>query len=114
MLVRLLCGVFAAAIAAGGAAQPRADLALVNGTVVTVDGRNSVAEAIAVSGGKIVAVGTSAEIKARVGADARVIDLQGKAVMPTLISTHVHPGFQRGLTYVASNFTRDTVLNDLN
>ncbi len=33
--------------------------------------------------------------------------------MPTLISTHVHPGFQQGLTYVAANYTRDTVMNDL-
>jgi imidazolonepropionase-like amidohydrolase len=102
------------AAAGAGVAQPRADLALINGTVVTVDGRNTVAQAIAVGGGKIVAVGTSAEIKARAGSGARVIDLHGKTVMPTLVSTHVHPGFQKGLTYVAANFTRDTVMNDLN
>ena len=113
MLIRLLCGVFAAAVAAGSAAQPRMDLAFVNGTVITADGRGTVAEAIAIGGGKIVAVGTSADIKARAAAGARVIDLKGKAVMPTLISTHVHPGFQRGLTYVAANYTRDTVMNDL-
>jgi imidazolonepropionase-like amidohydrolase len=100
-------------VAAGGAAQPRVDLALVNGTVITVDGRDTVAQAIAVSDGKIVAVGTSAEIRARVGSDTRVLDLEGKSVMPTLISTHVHPGFQRGLTYAAANFTRETVMNDL-
>ncbi|MEO8467245.1 MAG: amidohydrolase family protein [Gammaproteobacteria bacterium] len=92
----------------------RVDLALVNGTVITADGRNTVAQAMAVAGGKIVAVGTTAEIKAQAGTEARVIDLQGKSVMPTLISTHVHPGFQRGLTYAAVNFTRDTVTNDLN
>ena len=96
--LRVLCGAFAALVAAGAAAQPRADLVLVNGTVVTVDGGNAVAEAIAVSGGKIVAVGTTAEIKARAGTGTRVIDLAGKSVMPTLVSTHVHPGFQRGLT----------------
>jgi imidazolonepropionase-like amidohydrolase len=114
MLIRLLCGVFAAAVAAGAAAQPRVELALINGTVVTADGRDTVARAIAIGGGRVVAVGTSAEIKARAGTDTRVIDLAGKAVMPTLISTHVHPGFQRGLTYAAANFTRDTVMNDLN
>ena len=86
---------------------------MVNGTVITVDGRSTVAQAIAMGGGKIVAVGTSAEIEARAGTDTRVIDLAGKSVMPTLISTHVHPGFQRGLTYVAANYTRDTVMNDL-
>jgi imidazolonepropionase-like amidohydrolase len=90
------------------------DLALVNGTVITVDGRNTVAQAIAIGGGTIVAVGTSAEIRARAGTDARIIDLAGKSVMPTLISTHGHPGFQKGVSYVAANFTRDTVTNDLN
>ena len=43
-----------------------------------------------------------------------VPDLAGKSVMPTLISTHVHPGFQKGVTYVAENYTRGTVLTDLN
>jgi imidazolonepropionase-like amidohydrolase len=34
--------------------------------------------------------------------------------MPTLINTHGHPGFQRGLTYSADNFTRETIVDDLN
>jgi imidazolonepropionase-like amidohydrolase len=42
------------------------------------------------------------------------VDLSGKTVMPTLISTHVHPGFQKGLNYGASNYTREVILNDLN
>ena len=42
------------------------------------------------------------------------IDLAGKTVMPTLINTHGHPGFQRGLTYSADNFTRETFIDDLN
>ena len=113
LTTRLLCAVFAAAVAAFSAAQPRVDLALVNGAIITVDGRDTVAQAIAIGGGKIVAVGTSAEIRAQAGKSARVIDLAGKSVLPALISTHVHPGFQRGLTYAAENFTRDTVMNDL-
>lgn len=47
-------------------------------------------------------------------AGVRRVDLSGKTVMPALIATHVHPGFQRGTTYARENFTRDTVLNDLN
>jgi imidazolonepropionase-like amidohydrolase len=42
------------------------------------------------------------------------LDLTGKTIMPALISAHVHPGFQKGLTYLAENFTRATILDDLN
>jgi imidazolonepropionase-like amidohydrolase len=114
VLTRALYGTFALALASAAAAQPRVDLALIDGTVVTVDGRGTVAQAIAIGSGAVVAVGTSAEIKARAGNGARIIDLAGKTVMPTLISTHVHPGFQKGATYVAANYTREAVLNDLN
>jgi imidazolonepropionase-like amidohydrolase len=89
------------------------DLALVSGTVITADGRNTVAQAIAIGGGTIVAVGTTAEVRALAGAGAEIVDLAGKAVIPALISTHVHPGFQKGPTYAAGNFTRDTVISDL-
>jgi imidazolonepropionase-like amidohydrolase len=109
-----LCVALTVSVTSAVTAQPRVDLALIDGTVITVDGRDTVAQAIAIGGGAIVAVGTSAEIKALAGAGARVIDLAGKSVMPTLISTHVHPGFQKGVTYVAANYTRDTVMNDLN
>lgn len=46
-------------------------------------------------------------------AAVRRVDLSGKTVMPMLIATHVHPGFQRGTTYVKENYTRETVINDL-
>lgn len=95
-------------------AQTPMDLAFINGSVITMDGRNTVAQAIAIRADEIVAVGSSADIMARAGTDTRVIDLAGKTVMPTLISTHVHPGFQKGVTYAAANFTRETVMNDLN
>lgn len=114
MLTRILCGVLVLVTATSVAAQARADLVLTNGTVITMDAKNTIAQAIAVSGGKVVAVGTTADITKRAGSGARVIDLAGKAVIPALISTHVHPGFQRGLTYQASNYTRETVMNDLN
>ncbi|MEO8681822.1 MAG: amidohydrolase family protein [Vicinamibacterales bacterium] len=114
MLTRMLCGAFALVLPVAATAQPRADLVLLNGTVVTVDAKNTVAQAIAIGGGKVMAVGTTAEVKARAAGNARVIDLAGKTVIPALINTHGHPGFQRGLTYEASNFNRETVMNDLN
>lgn len=71
-------------------AQTPADLVLVNGRVLTVDAADSVAQAVAITGGKIVAVGTSDQIRARVGSQTQVIDLRGRAATPGLIDTHVH------------------------
>ena len=68
--------------------------------------------AILVDGGTIARIGRAGEVTAPAGATR--IDLTGKTVMPAIVSTHVHPGFQRGLTYSAANFTRDTILDDLN
>jgi imidazolonepropionase-like amidohydrolase len=67
--------------------------------------------ALFVDKGVIAQIGRAIEIK--VPAGTRRVSLAGKTVMPALVATHVHPGFQRGATYVASNFTRETVMNDL-
>jgi predicted amidohydrolase YtcJ len=61
----------------------------INGTVYTLDASNSVAQAIAVSGNRIVGVGTTAEISRHFTSD-NVIDLQGKTVVPGLIDGHCH------------------------
>lgn len=68
--------------------------------------------ALLVERGAITRIGRRGDISLPVGG-ARV-DLDGKTVMPAIISTHVHPGFQRGLTYLAENFRRETILDDLN
>jgi predicted amidohydrolase YtcJ len=71
-------------------AQGPADSILINGAVLTVDRNDSVAQAVAITGGKIIAVGTTGEIKAIAGPKTVVIDLRGRAVTPGLIDTHVH------------------------
>jgi len=73
-----------------GAQTVPADLVLTNGVVITVDPRDSVAQALAIRGGKIVFVGTSAGARAYVGDKTEVIDLRGRAATPGLIDTHVH------------------------
>jgi predicted amidohydrolase YtcJ len=73
------------------AAQPSAaDIVLVNGAVLTVDANDRVAEAVAIAGGRIVAVGSTSEIRARAGASTEVIDLAGRAVTPGLLDAHAH------------------------
>src|SRR5262245_52234642 len=67
-----------------------AEIILVNGKVLTVDPQFSVREALAVRDGKIAAVGTSAEVRKLAGKDTRVIDLQGRTVIPGLIDSHLH------------------------
>ncbi len=66
------------------------DLVLINGKVLTMDGRSSVVEALAVLDGKILATGSNASVKAIVSAQTRVLDLAGKTVVPGLIDTHAH------------------------
>jgi predicted amidohydrolase YtcJ len=67
-----------------------ADLVLLNGKVFTADVTKPSAEAVAIRGGRIVAVGTSAEIETLVGAKTRQIDLQGRAVVPGFNDAHYH------------------------
>jgi predicted amidohydrolase YtcJ len=69
-------------------AQP--DLILHNGKVVTVDAKFSIQQAIAIEAGRITAVGTNADVLKLRGAKTRLIDLQGKSVLPGLIDSHVH------------------------
>ncbi len=69
---------------------PAADLILANGKIITVDDRFSIAQAVAVRGDRIVAVGTNQEISRLAGANTRRIDLRGRAVVPGLIDNHAH------------------------
>ena len=67
-----------------------ADTALVNGKILTLDQGGSLAEALAVRDGKIIAVGRSADIRALAGPATRIVDLGGRTVIPGLIDSHMH------------------------
>lgn len=71
-------------------AQLPADLILTNGRILTVDARDSIAEAVAIAGGRIVAVGSTSDIMARRGSQTRTIDLHGRTLTPGMIDSHVH------------------------
>lgn len=86
--------VFAAAVPWTLWAQlPRAaapTLVLYNAKVITVDSEFSLAEAVAISGDRIVAVGTSAQMKAIAGPATRLLDLKGQTLLPGLMDNHLH------------------------
>lgn len=85
-----LIATMAAAALGSVEGQQGVDLAIVNGVVHTVDARRPLAEALAVTGDRIVAVGTSAEIRKLAGARTRVIDARGGFVAPGFNDAHVH------------------------
>ncbi|MFC0167283.1 amidohydrolase [Pseudoduganella danionis] len=73
------------------AAPAPADTIYRNGYVYTVDAKDSVQQALAVRAGRIVYVGDDAGAQALAGKQTRVIDLQGRMLMPGLIDGHMHP-----------------------
>src|SRR5947209_1347890 len=81
----------AATLLGAAPAAPPADLILYHGKVVTVDARFSVRQALAVRAGRIVRVGTDAEVLKSRGPRTEVVDLAGQTVLPGLIDSHVHP-----------------------
>jgi imidazolonepropionase-like amidohydrolase len=81
--------------------------------LITGDGRAPVENsAFIVQNDRIVQIGKKGAIQSPAGATR--IDLTGKTVMPALIDTHIHLGYQKGLTYSADNFTRDHLIDLLN
>jgi predicted amidohydrolase YtcJ len=86
------------AIAGCAAHVAPADMVLRHGKIVTMDPTRPAGEAIAISGDTIVAVGSDSEIQRYVGADSRVIDLQGHLAIPGFNESHGHfTGLGEGL-----------------
>src|SRR5712691_4668482 len=88
-----------------GQSQPTADLVIRNAKIWTVDRSHPTAQAVAVLGDRIVAVGSNDEIEAWRGGHTRVIDASGKLLLPGFNDAHVH--------FVDGGLALDTVqLND--
>ena len=68
-----------------------ADIVLLNGRLATMDPARSWASALAVTDGRIVAVGTDSEVRRQIGPSTRVIELRGRTVTPGFQDAHVHP-----------------------
>ena len=82
--------VVGAATALVVAQQPVPTVVLTNGKIVTVDDRFTIAQAAAIQGDRIVAVGSTADIVRMAGPATRTIDLRGRTVIPGLIDNHMH------------------------
>jgi len=88
LIVLVLAGAVPVLLAAQ--AQPQPETILFNGKIITVDAKFSYAQAIAISDGKILAVGSNDEIRKLAGAGTRQLDLHDKAVIPGLMDNHLH------------------------
>jgi len=96
-----------AAVVLHGQQAPAADVVLTNGKIITVDARFTIAQAVAVRGDRLVAVGSNADINKLAGPNTRRIDLGGKAVIPGLIDAHAH------LTRGAETWTTEARFDDV-
>ena len=67
-----------------------ASLVITNGKVITLDPRSRIAQAIAVEGERIAAVGSASDVAPLIGQQTKVIDLAGRCAMPGLIDGHAH------------------------
>jgi predicted amidohydrolase YtcJ len=85
--VPVLCFVF---LCATWSFAQSADIIIHNAKVLTVDASFSVAEALAIGGNKILAVGTNSEVLKLAGPNTQKIDVKGRTVIPGLINTHQH------------------------
>jgi predicted amidohydrolase YtcJ len=82
------------------------DLIFVNGAVYTVDAARAWAKAVAVSDGRIVAVGGDTEVRAIAGGGTEVVDLGGRMLLPGFQDAHAHPA-PSGLDLLRCNLAED-------
>ncbi|AZE18151.1 Exoenzyme regulatory protein AepA precursor [Pseudomonas chlororaphis subsp. aureofaciens] len=92
-------------------AMAATDLVLFNGQVFTADRAQPKVQALAVADGKVLQVGSDAQIKALIETGTRVIDLGGKTLMPGLIDSHSHAIFG-GLEMTSANMQDKVVSLD--
>jgi predicted amidohydrolase YtcJ len=98
------------ALAACEPKPPPADVVLRNGEIYTLDDSRTWAEALAIDGGRIVFVGADEGVHAYVGSDTRLVDLEGRMVLPGFHDSHVHAvsgGIELGQCNLSGLSTRD-------
>ena len=99
LLILSGCSLNSSTTYVSGQSIKNADLILLNGEIYKVDANRSWADAVAVQGNKIVYVGTNKGVEEYRGKNTRVIDLDGKMVLPGFQDAHVHP-IEAGMAYL--------------
>src|SRR4030095_946264 len=88
--VLIVLGLILISVAPARQQTTPADLILKNGAVYTANDQAPTAQAVAVKGDRIVFVGSNAEAQKYAGKDTRLVDLQGKTVLPGFTDSHQH------------------------
>ena len=89
-----------------------ADKIIQNGVVLTVNSKDEIAEAVAIRGDRILAVGSSADIAAYRDDHTQVIDAGGKTVLPGFIDAHIHLGMYGLLDHGVINVAYQMCIRD--
>jgi len=76
----------------GKKARTIADTIIINGKIYTVNPEQPWVEAVAIRNGKIIRVGSNAEVGNLVGSETKILDVSGGFMMPGIIDPHIHPG----------------------
>jgi predicted amidohydrolase YtcJ len=98
-LVLIAALTFAAGVAVPAHAQaPAADMVLINGKVITLDGTSSILQAIAIRDGRVLATGSNEDNRRLADTRTNIVDLGGRTVVPGLMDSHIH-ALRAGLTY---------------
>lgn len=82
-----------------------------NVRVIVGDGSILESGALMIDGGRITAVGLRSEIESELGVE--VIDLSGKTIMPALIDSHAHLGYEGHTSWGAENYSRENLIDHL-
>jgi predicted amidohydrolase YtcJ len=88
------------------------DLIFRNGNIICMDPGNTTAEAVAVKGKKIIAIGSNKELESLAGKNTEVIDLSGRTVLPGFIESHFHPDWY-ALSLLEVNLEKCTNVDDV-
>jgi len=88
--MRALCLLALVVSIAVPASAQAPDTILINGKIITLDSRSTVAMGLAVTAGRITATGSTDDVRELAGPSTRVIDLRGRTVIPGLIDSHLH------------------------